>query len=165
MPSDRGGEDGVGKRVMYCGNCGGIVRDEGAGRPEAPQAGCDACRPPAAGPAPKHRSFVASRSARLTGDEDVLKGILLNAALVTVGAVLLVVVTPGEATPTDPGRLDAALWNIQRIRQSDPSFLRADEVLSLYDAAASVAGQKRPEVNRLREEYCRQRESRKLAHE
>jgi hypothetical protein len=97
------------------------------------------------------------RPARPKSVEDPLAGILLNAALVAVGALLLVLVTPGETTTADQrGRLDAVLANIQKIRDSDPTFARAAEVLSLYDAAANLAGLKRPQVDRLREEYYRE---------
>jgi len=104
----------------------------------------------------KSRTFPVIRPTRSRGFEDPLTGILLNVVLVVVGAVLLVVVTPGETSTEQRGRLEAALSNIRKVRDSDPTFARSAEVLSLFDSAANVAGQKRPEIDRLREEYCRE---------
>jgi len=81
-----------------------------------------------------------------------VKGILLNAVLIALAGIVLLTVTPSAPR----ARLETVLTNIRRIRESDPTFERASEVLSLYDAAAAVAGVQRPEVDRLREEYFRQ---------
>jgi hypothetical protein len=72
------------------------------------------------------------------------------------GALLLVAVTPGETSADPKGGLEATLANIRTIRDSDPSFARSAEVLALFDSAGNLAGLKRPEVNRLRDEYCRE---------
>jgi hypothetical protein len=93
------------------------------------------------------------RRTRSRGIEDPVTGILLNVVLVAVGALLLVAVTPDETSADPKGGLEAALANIRKIRESDPSFARSAEVLELFDSAGNIAGVKRPEVNRLREEY------------
>jgi hypothetical protein len=152
---------------MYCGTCGRSLRDDEAvpSRAAGDALRCSACRPEPAAvregrPATKSRTLPILRPAPSRGVEDPLTGILLNAALVAAGALLLVLVTPGETTTADHrDRLDAVLANIQRIRDADPTYARAAEVLSLYDEAANLAGLKRPQMDRLhelREEYCRE---------
>ena len=154
----------MGKPIVYCGICGRSLRDKEAEQSRAAGEAirCSACHPEPTAvqegrPGTKSRTLPILRPARSKSVEDPLAGILLNAALVAVGALLLVLVTPGETTTADHrGRLDAVLANIQKIRDSDPTFARAAEVLSLYDAAANLAGLKRPQVDRLREEYYRE---------
>jgi len=92
------------------------------------------------------------RQRRPQSQEEPVKGILLNAVLIALAGIVLLTVTPSAPR----AHLETVLTNIRRIRESDPTFERASEVLSLYDAAAAVAGVQRPEVDRLREEYFRQ---------
>lgn len=148
----------MGKPIMYCDSCGRLLR-----RPEGDRARCKACRAEAGSAdegrrsTTKVRTFSILRSVRSRAAEDPLTGILLNAVLVAVGAGVLFLLTPSQPRAADPrARLEATLSNIRRIRESDPAFIRAAEVLSLYDAAADLAGLRRPEVDRLREEYSRE---------
>jgi hypothetical protein len=139
---------------MYCGTCGRGVLEADARRSSDP--GCGACRPEPGVSPTKRRNFPVIRRPRSRGTEDPLTGILLNAVLVAVGALLLVAVTPRETSAEQKAGLEATLANIREIRDSDPDFARSAEVLALFDSAGSVAGLKRTEVNRLREEYRRE---------
>jgi len=141
----------VGRSTVYCGTCGRSVIEDEARR--SLTAGCGTCRPEPALSRTKSRTIPVIRRTRSRGIEDPVTGILLNVVLVAVGALLLVAVTPDETSADPKGGLEAALANIRKIRESDPSFARSAEVLELFDSAGNIAGVKRPEVNRLREEY------------
>ena len=98
-----------------------------------------------------HEEPVSGVQAIRSKIENPLTGILLNAALVAVGALLLVR-HPGETT-ADHRTRSMPLTNIQG-SATDPGFTRAAETYPY--GRRRHRGQKRPDVDRLREEYVRE---------